>query len=178
MTAAGAQGGNQGGTGDGNGRRRRPGAGGRGSEADGRRESGREAGGGHEPEPRPPAEQFEDDLIRDPEFSFDEPPSEPPPRERQRPASDWSGSARAYAGYAGTSRNGSHGEQNAVDAVFRLLELVFGAAGDALPAETRLKLENVLRDFLVALRDALDRAIERLDEHTAHDVEIEEIPID
>ncbi|MBK5230890.1 MAG: hypothetical protein JJE27_06940 [Thermoleophilia bacterium] len=59
-----------------------------------------------------------------------------------------------------------------------MIELIAGAAGDALPPETRRRLEGMLRDLLVALRDSLDRMIEHLDEHDDYEVEIEEIRID
>lgn len=69
-------------------------------------------------------------------------------------------------------------ERAAADAVARVFELLAGAAGDALPPEARRRLERVLRELLVTLRDALDGMIERLDDRVQDEVEIEEIPID
>jgi uncharacterized membrane protein len=59
----------------------------------------------------------------------------------------------------------------------RLFDLLAELAGDALPPDTRRQLERALRELLIVIRDALDRAIERLDEGD-RETEIEEIPID
>jgi hypothetical protein len=98
-----------------------------------------------------------DDLIRDPEydFDFDEPIVDP---------------------FGGPSRDGN--EHGITETIAHLIELIAGAAGDALPPATRRRLEGMLRDLLVALRDALDRMIDQLDEHDDFEVEIEEIRID
>lgn len=116
-------------------------------------------------------DDFDDDLIRDPDFDFDDPSfggGDP---------GDWEDPGAAYARYQGRA-NGGATERGVFDAVIHLAEMVAGAAGDALPAESRRRLEGLLRDLLVALRDALDRAIERLDERQDVEIEIEEIHID
>ncbi len=68
-------------------------------------------------------------------------------------------------------------QRDDLPSLVRLLDLLGELAGDALPPETRRRLERALRELLVVLRDALDRAIERLDESDV-ETEIEEIPID
>jgi hypothetical protein len=115
-----------------------------------------------------------DDLIRDPEYGFDDPFDEPfggSSRGRGDP-----GASRAR--FSDSAANGANGERGITDTIVHLMELVAGAAGDALPPETRRRLEGMLRDLLVALRDSLDRMIERLEERDDYEVEIEEIRID
>lgn len=115
-----------------------------------------------------------DDLIRDPDYDFDT-PTDDPFGEFSRGRSD---AGDAHDRFSGAAANGASGERGITDAIMHLVELIAGATGDALPPETRRRLEGMLRDLLVALRDSLDRVIERLDEHDDYEVEIEEIRID
>jgi hypothetical protein len=113
--------------------------------------------------PKDEFDQF-DALIRDrdDDFDIDFEPSHP------------GGDYDPYDDFAG----GDFGDRGLIEAVTRIIESVAGLAIDALPAEGRRQLERVLRDLLVALRDVLDRLIERLDARTEDEIEIEEIPVD
>ncbi len=73
--------------------------------------------------------------------------------------------------------NREYGRRGDLPGIMRMFSLFNEVAGEAVSPETRRQFERVLRDFLVILRDVIDRAIDRL-EVDAGEVEIEEIPID
>ncbi|MBI5310964.1 MAG: hypothetical protein HZB14_08095 [Actinobacteria bacterium] len=117
-----------------------------------------------------------DDLIRDPEYDFDEPSGG---------SSEWEDPSDAYRRFSARAQGAGGfgpaggGDRGAADAIARIIELLGGLATEALPAETRRQVERMLRDLLVVLRDTIDRLIDRLDEHNLDDdVEIEEIRVD
>ncbi|MGH2906196.1 MAG: hypothetical protein ACRDKI_05440 [Solirubrobacterales bacterium] len=88
-----------------------------------------------------------------------------------------------YDPYADFTAGGSYGDPRSgdrglIEAITRIIEALAGAAGDTLPPEARKQLERVLRDLLVALRDALTWMIERIDERAEDEYEIEQIPVD
>lgn len=122
-----------------------------------------------------------DELIRDPEYDFDEPvPGAGFGWEDPAAAFRGHGSRGSGSAHGGSTHGGSaHGDRSAADSIARLIELVGSLATEALPADTRRQFESMLRDLLVVLRDTIDRLIDRLDEHGVDDeVEIEEIRID
>jgi len=110
---------------------------------------------------------FEGEFIKDRDDEFGEEWSNP--RAEHDPYTDHSTGrgSRAYAPDRGTA-----------EAITRIIEMLAGAASDALPPEARRQLERVLRDLLVIARDSLNLMIDRIDQHEHNDIEIEEIPID
>lgn len=119
----------------------------------------------------------DDFLIRDREDPFE--------MKFEHPRGDYDPYANFDSARSGDGTGGGYGasgagftERGLVEAITRIIEMMTGVAGEALPPEARRRLENTLRDLLVALRDALNWVIERIDEHEEADFEIEEIPID
>lgn len=112
-----------------------------------------------------------DDLIRDPEYVDADPSSDP----FESFTRDWDDPATSRGHGNGRSSGSANG---VTDAILHLVEMVAGTAGDALPPDTRRRLEGMLRDLLIALRDSLDKMIDRLEERTDYEVEIEEIHFD
>ncbi len=114
-----------------------------------------------------------DDLIRDPEYAHDDPDD---PFESFSPG--WDDPAERYRSARSRSGGATGAASGVTDAVLHLIEMLAGAAGDALPPDSRRRLESMLLDLLVAIRDSIDGMIERLEERVDHEVEIEEIQID
>lgn len=114
-----------------------------------------------------------DDLIRDPEYASTDPSSDP----FESFTRDWDDPATSR-GHGNGGGRPSGRSTGVTDAILHLVEMVAGTAGDALPPDTRRRLEGMLRDLLIALRDSLDQMIDRLEERTDYEVEIEEIHID
>jgi hypothetical protein len=130
-------------------------------------------GGGNGNGDGPPDDDF---LIRDRDDPFEVEPDHP--RAEYDPYADFE-SARAGGTGGGYGAGGAgFGDRGLIEAIARIIESLAGVAGDALAPEARRQLEKTLRDLLVALRDALDWIIERIDEREEDDFEIEEIPID
>lgn len=124
-----------------------------------------------------------DDLIRDPDYDFDDPSFGTSGAAAGGSASDWEDPSEAFRRFSERGAPGfgsaTGGDRSAADLIARVIELLGGLATEALPAETRRQIERMLRDLLVVLRDTIDRLIERLDQHDLdNDVKIEEIKID
>lgn len=122
-----------------------------------------------------------DDLIRDPDYDFDDPSFGSPGATAA--GAGWEDPSEAFRRYSERGAAGfgpaAGGDRTAADLLARVIELLGDLASEALPAETRRQVERMLRDLLVVLRDTIDRLIDRLDEHNLDDdVEIEEIKID
>ncbi|MBJ7347539.1 MAG: hypothetical protein JHC87_03085 [Thermoleophilaceae bacterium] len=60
--------------------------------------------------------------------------------------------------------------------LLRLIEIFGDAASEAVSPQTKRQLEHLVREFLIVLRDVIDRVIDNLEEEP--EIEIEEIPID
>ena len=121
-----------------------------------------------------------DALIRDrdEDFEWGEPEhgAGGHPRGEYDPYEDFAGRG-AYAGGYGSTTGFS--DRGLIEAITRIIDALAGVAGEALSPDARRQLEKTLRDLLVALRDALDWMIARIDERSSReDIEIEEIPID
>lgn len=110
-----------------------------------------------------------DDFIRD----RDDEPGEAyeHPRAGYDPYED-------FAGAQSSQRQAPGFDRGLIDAITRILEGLGGVTGDALSPDAKRRLEKALRDLLVVLRDVIDAMIERIDNRSEDEIEIEEIPID
>jgi hypothetical protein len=110
-----------------------------------------------------------DDFIRD----RDDEPGEAyeHPRAGYDPYED-------FAGAQSGQRQAPGFDRGLIDAITRILEGLGGVTGDALSPDAKRRLEKALRDLLVVLRDVIDAMIERIDNRSEDEIEIEEIPID
>lgn len=114
-----------------------------------------------------------DDLIRDPEYTHDD-PNDP----FESFSHGWEDPTEQYRRARSRSGGAAGAASGVTDAVLHLIEMLAGAAGDALPPDSRRRLEGMMLDLLVAVRDSIDGMIERLEERVDNEVEIEEIQID
>lgn len=121
-----------------------------------------------------------DDFIRDREQEFSS---------WDDPADPWGD----YARQAGSQSRGGHGghghgargrssrpgvDRTIVESISRIIDGLAGLAGEALPSDLQQRLEQALRELLVALRDILDMLIDRIDGRRGPQPQVEEIPID
>ena len=111
------------------------------------------------------AERNVDDVeLEWEELDWDDLGFEPEDGDRLREA--WQRISRGYDRSGGGAGAG----------LLRLIEIFGDAASEAVSPQTKRQLEHLMREFLIVLRDVIDRVIDNLEEEP--EIEIEEIPID
>lgn len=114
---------------------------------------------------RSKAERDVDDIeLEWEELDWDDLGFEPEDGDRLREA--WQRISRGYDRSGGGAGGG----------LLRLIEIFGDAASEAVSPQTKRQLEHLMREFLIVLRDIIDRVIDNLEEEP--EIEIEEIPID